>query len=144
MLAAVRFYDVVLSIHVIAVIAAFGVWFAYPLLVARADAAAHRSLVRVARAVVNPAGTLALLAGIYLATDGHFWSKSWVGVPLLILIVLMAMTGAYFIPRQKRLAELAETGAQGDYAALATQVTRVVIAAAALVVVAVFFMVAKP
>ena len=137
--AAILFYDVVLSIHVMAVVAAFGVWFAYPLLVARGDAAAHRAQVRVARLVVTPAGTLALLAG-----DRSYWSEVWVSIPLLILIVLMGITGAYFIPRQQRLAELAEAGGGAEYTALAVQVSRVAFAAAGLVVVAIFFMVAKP
>jgi hypothetical protein len=141
---AVQFYDVVLSIHVMAVIAAFGVWFAYPLLVPRGDAAAHRAQARVARIMVTPAGTLALLAGIYLASDRSYWSKVWVSVPLVILVVLMGITGGYFIPRQQRLAELADAGAGAAYTALATQVARVALAAAALVLVAVFFMVAKP
>jgi uncharacterized SAM-binding protein YcdF (DUF218 family) len=140
---AIVFYDVVLSIHVMAVVAAFGVWFAYPLLVARGDAGAHRAQVRVARMVVTPAGSLALLAGVYLASDRSYWSEVWVSVPLVILIVLMGITGGYFIPRQERLAQLAEGGGP-EYAALATQVARVAFVAAALVVVAIFFMVAKP
>jgi uncharacterized membrane protein len=141
---AVQFYDVVVAIHVMAVVAAFGLWFAYPLLVPRGDAAAHRAQARVARVVVTPAGTLALLAGIYLASDRSYWDKSWVGIPLLILIVLMGITGGYFIPRQLRLAELADAGAGADYDALARQVARVAMVAAALVLVAVFLMVVKP
>jgi hypothetical protein len=141
---AVQFYDVVVAIHVMAIVAAFGLWFAYPLLVPRGDAAAHRAQARVARVVVTPAGTLALLAGIYLASDRSYWDKSWVGIPLLILIVLMGITGAYFIPRQLRLAELAEAGAGADYDGLARQVARVAMLAAALVLVAVFLMVVKP
>jgi len=143
-LLAVQFYDVVVSVHVMAVLAAFGTWFAYPFVVPRGDAAAHRAQVRVARFVVNPAGTLALLAGIYLASDRSYWGEVWVGVPLAILVVVLGITGSYFIPRQKRLAELADAGAGPEYAALAGQVTRVVLAAAGLVLVAVFFMVAKP
>jgi hypothetical protein len=141
---AIVFYDVVLSIHVMAIVAAFGVWFAYPLLVVGGDAAAHRAQARVARMVVNPAGTLALLAGVYLASDRSYWSEVWVTVPLVILIVLMGLTGAYFAPRQQRLAELAEAGAGPQYTALAAQVARVAFLAAGLVVVAIFFMVAKP
>jgi hypothetical protein len=144
MVAAILFYDVVLAVHILAVVAAFGVWFAYPLLVARGDADAHRAQVRVARMVVTPSGTVALAAGVYLATDRHYWSEAWVGVPLLILIALMGLTGAYFIPRQERLAQLAESGAQADYAALFSQVARVVVVAALLVVVAVFVMATKP
>jgi hypothetical protein len=141
---AVQLYDVVVSIHVMAVIAAFGIWFAYPLLVPRGDAAAHRAQVRVARMVVTPAGTLALLAGIYLASDRSYWDRSWVGIPLVILVVLMGITGGYFIPRQQRLAELADAGAGPEYDALAAQVARVALVAAGLVVVAVFLMVVKP
>ena len=141
---AIVFYDVVLSIHVMAIVAAFGVWFAYPLLVVAGDAAAHRAQARVARMVVNPAGTLALLAGVYMASDRSYWSEVWVSVPLVILIVLMGITGGYFAPRQERLAGLAEAGAGPEYAALATQVARVAFVAAALVVVAIFFMVVKP
>ena len=144
MVAAILFYDVVLAVHILAVVAAFGVWFAYPLLVARGDADAHRAQVRVARMVVTPSGTVALAAGVYLATDRHYWSEAWVGVPLLILIALMGLTGAYFIPRQERLAELAEAGGGPEYAALAVQVARVAFAAAGLVVVAIFFMVVQP
>jgi hypothetical protein len=144
MVAAILFYDVVLAVHILAVVAAFGVWFAYPLLVARGDADAHRAQVRVARMVVTPSGTVALAAGVYLATDRHYWSEAWVGVPLLILIALMGLTGAYFIPRQERLAQLAESGAQADYAALFSQVARVVVVATLLVVVAVFVMATKP
>jgi hypothetical protein len=127
-----------------AIVAAFGVWFAYPLLVVAGDAAAHRAQARVARMVVNPAGTLALLAGVYMASDRSYWSEVWVSVPLVILIVLMGITGGYFAPRQERLAGLAEAGAGPEYAALATQVARVAFVAAGLVVVAIFFMVAKP
>jgi hypothetical protein len=141
---AVQLYDLVLSVHVIAIVAAFGIWFSYPLLVPRGDAAAHRAQARVARSVVNPAGTLAFLAGIYMASDRSYWSEIWVGVPLLILIVLMGITGGYFVPRQQRLAQLAEGGAGADYDALAAQVRTVALVAAGLVVVAVFFMAAKP
>jgi hypothetical protein len=144
MLLAVQFYDVVVAIHVMAIIAAFGIWFAYPLLVPQGDAAAHRAQARVARLVVTPAGTLALLAGIYLASDRSYWDQSWVGIPLLILIVLMGITGGYFIPRQLRLADLAEAGSGPEYAALARQVARVAMVAAGLVLIAVFFMVVKP
>ena len=141
---AVQFYDVVVSIHVMAVIAAFGGWFVYPLLTPTGDAAAHRAHIRAARFVVNPAGTVVLAAGIYLATDRHYWSKIWVSVPLVILVVVLGITGSYFIPRQKRLARLAEGGAGPEYAKLAGQVRLVMALAALLVLVAVFFMVVKP
>jgi uncharacterized membrane protein len=144
MVPALLFYDVVVAVHVMAIVAAFGGWFAYPLVVPRGDAAAHRAQARLSRMLVTPAGTLALAAGVYLASDRNYWDESWVGIPLVILIVLMGITGAYFIPRQERLAELAEAGPGPEYARLANQVRTIALLAAALVLVAIFFMVAKP
>jgi small-conductance mechanosensitive channel len=142
---AIQLYDVVLSVHVMAIVIAFGVWFAYPLLVTGRDAASHRAQVRIARVVVTPAATIALLAGAYLATDRSYWSEPWVSVPLLILVVLLGLNGAYFTPRHRRLAALAEAGGAGDeYAALAARVARMYLACMGLVLIAVFFMVAKP
>ncbi|MGH2899168.1 MAG: hypothetical protein ACRDMZ_10885, partial [Solirubrobacteraceae bacterium] len=72
---AVRFYDVVLAIHILAVVVAFGVVFSYPVLDAflrRAMkdnlAALHNLHVELARKVVTPAMVVVLVAGIYLAT----------------------------------------------------------------------------
>jgi small-conductance mechanosensitive channel len=140
---AVTFYDGVVAVHVMAIVVAFGGWFAYPLL-PRGVPAVHRAQVRVARLVVTPAATLALIAGAYLASDRDLWSEVWVTVPLVILIVLLGLTGAYFIPREQRLAALADGAPGPDYSALVGQVTRMAGVAALLVLVAVFFMVAKP
>ena len=141
---AILFYDVVLSIHVMAIVAAFGVWFAYPLLVARGDAGAHRAQVRVARTVVDaggdarPAGRrlhgqrpLVLERGVGQRPAGHPRRADGDHRRLL-----RPAPGA---PRRA-----GRGGAGPEYAALATQVARVAFLAAGLVVVAIFFMVAKP
>ncbi|MEA2276791.1 MAG: hypothetical protein QOC78_1751 [Solirubrobacteraceae bacterium] len=142
---AIQLYDVVLSVHIMAILVAFGAWFAYPLLVTGRDPASHRAQARIARVVVTPAGTIALLAGAYLASDRSYWSEAWVSVPLLILIVLMGINGAYFSPRQQRLAELAEAGGtSNEYVELAAKVARLYLVCMGLVLIAVFFMVAKP
>jgi Sec-independent protein secretion pathway component TatC len=142
---AIQLYDVVLSVHVMAVLIAFGAWFAYPVLVTGRDAASHLAQARIARVVVTPAATVAFIAGAFLATDRSYWSESWVSVPLLILVVLLGINGAYFIPRQRRLAELAQAGgASTEYEELAAKVARIYLVCMALVLVAVFFMVAKP
>ncbi|MDQ3722558.1 MAG: DUF2269 family protein [Actinomycetota bacterium] len=71
---AVRFYDVVLTVHILAVVAALGVVFAYPVLDAwfrRALpgnlAALHHLHLMLGRRVIVPAMIVVLLAGIYLA-----------------------------------------------------------------------------
>jgi hypothetical protein len=148
---AILFYDVVVALHVMAILLAFGVVFAYPfiegfLLRQAPDAMAplHRAQVHVSRALITPAATVALLAGIYLAGDRHLFSEVWVQIPFAILIVLLGLTGAFFIPIEKRLAETAEAGVDSAaYHALSRRHALVGAIAAGLVLVAVFFMVTK-
>jgi uncharacterized membrane protein len=147
---AVTFYDVVLWVHITAVVVAFGGVFTYPLWfahVARAPAATragfHRGQAKVGKYVISPGLLVVLLAGAYLATDRDLWSEVWVTVPLVILIVLGGLGGAYFGPREERLAELAEAGDDTAYRPVFAQVRAVSYIAMALVVVAIFFMVTK-
>lgn len=149
MILAMTGYQVVVSFHVMAAIAAFGVLFAYPvlLLVARSAggpaAALHEGLVRTHRAVVTPAAVIVFATGIYLAIDADLFDRTWVSIPMAIIIILLGMVGAYFIPREKKMAALAADGGDG-YEELNRQVAAVAVLAAVLVLVATFFMVAKP
>lgn len=159
---AVRFYDVMVSLHVMAIVLAFGVTFAYPFLVPyitqnhpRAVPALYESMVMVGKRLITPMATVALLIGIYLASDADVWDQTWVTVPLVILIVLLGMGGALFTPSERKLAELtrrdveaagpdgevvwsAETQAAARRNATAGGV------ASLLVLVGIYFMVAKP
>jgi len=104
----------------------------------------HRAQVLVSRALITPAATVALLAGIYLAGDRDYFSELWVQVPFAILIIVLGLTGAFFIPTEKRLAEAAERGVDGEpYQALVRRHAMVGATASGLVLVAVFFMVTK-
>lgn len=146
---AVTGYSIVLALHVMGAIAAFGVLFAYPFLlvaVRRPDvrsAGMHEALGNVHQRLVNPAATVVLLAGVYLAIDASVFDRLWVSVPLVIILVLFGLVGGYFVPQEKRLAALA--GEPGDaYEQLSRQVVAAAVFAAALVLVATFFMVVKP
>ena len=73
MLAAIRLYDVVLWIHITAVVTAFGALFAYPIFLAvnaRAPLAQragfHHLQIAFSKRVTGPAIGVILLAGIYL------------------------------------------------------------------------------
>jgi hypothetical protein len=121
-LTAVVFWQVVLAIHIAAVMIAFGVTFAYPLFVvagARIDPRAmpwfHRVQVVIGRRLINPGLAIVLLAGIYLASKLHQWHAFYVQWGLAVVIVLGAIEGAIIIPREAKLAELAERdiGASG-------------------------------
>ncbi len=147
---AVTFYDVVLWIHIMAVIVAFGGTFTYPLWLAWAQrmpaaqrAGFHRTQALVGQRVIGPGTVVILLAGAYLATDRDLWSEVWVTVPLVILIVLGGLGGAYFGPREEKLAQLAEAGDDAAYTPLFAQVRTVGLLSTALVTIAVFFMVTK-
>ena len=152
---AIGFYDVVLTVHILAVVIAFGVVFAYPVIdaqVRRASpgdlAALHRLHVVIARRVVTPAMTVVLVAGLYLATrDPWSLGDPWISATFAILFVLFGLTGAVLVPTDQRLADLAERdgGApSADYEREARKAAIFGAIALLLVVVAIFLMVAKP
>jgi uncharacterized membrane protein len=111
---AVAFWQVVLAVHIVAVIAGFGVVFSYPLFVfagARMDPRAmpwfHRMQQMIGRRLINPALALVLIAGIYLASDLHQWKSFYVGWGVAAVVVIGALEGAVMIPGEGKLAELA-------------------------------------
>jgi hypothetical protein len=154
--ASLRFYDIVVFIHIAAVVTAFGVTFVYPLIVPLTQRSApnklpwlHHLQGEIGRKIITPSAAVVLLAGLYIALsgDGPFDMKDWwVGFGLVAILVLLGLGGAFFAPRERRLAELAERDlAAGklseDYEALAVQVARVGAFSSLLVLVTVLFMV---
>jgi uncharacterized membrane protein len=93
---------------------------------------------------------LILAFGIYLATRGHHWGELWVTVPLVLLVVIGALGGAVVVPASRRMAELARTdvAAGGGWSAAYEREYRrymtVEVLLAFCVLLAVFFMAAKP
>jgi uncharacterized membrane protein len=146
----VTFYDVVKWIHIMAVVIAFGGAFTYPVWFSflRRAAPGERAFFHQAQAflgqwVISPGLLVIVLAGVYLASDRHYWSKAWVTVPFVIAIILGGLGGAYFGPREKRLAELAAAGGGAEYTRLFAQVRNVTYVALALVLIAAYMMVTK-
>jgi uncharacterized membrane protein len=157
-MAAFTFYNAVLAIHILAVVLAFGVVFAYPIIDSQAKRAGpvalpglHRLHVVLATRLVQPAMTVVLAAGLYLAFQEP-WSLGdpWISATFAILVVLFGLTGAVLVPADRRLAELAERdlqdggGPSADYVALSRRADVVGSVALLLVVVAIVLMVAKP
>ena len=90
-----------------AIVLAFGVTFAYPIIgvyVTREHPrflpVLHAAQERIGRFLITPAATIALLAGFYLASDRDYMGKVWVIVPLVILIALLGLGGAFFGPNE--------------------------------------------
>jgi hypothetical protein len=150
-LAAVRFYDVVLWIHITAVVTAFGALFAYPVFLsvnAKAPLAEranfHRLQIAFSKRLTGPAIGVILLAGIYLASDAHLWSKTWVVVPFVLLFVIAGLGATVLRKGEKRLVETSEAGDETSYAAALSTVWTWTLVTIALIVITIFFMAAKP
>jgi hypothetical protein len=158
---AVAFYDVVLAVHIMAVVVAFGVTFAYPIIFAvgarmdpRSLPVLHRITYTVERLLVNPGLLLVLIAGIYLASKGHHWSEFFVQWGLGAVIVIGAVVGVVLIPASKRAQELAERdiAASGDgpvaisaeYQAVVRRLSAVGTLLSLLVLLTILFMATKP
>jgi hypothetical protein len=150
-LAAIRFYDVVLWLHITAVVVAFGALFAYPVFLAvnagrpiALRASLHHAQIAFSKRVTGPAIGVILLAGVYLATDGHYWSKPWVSGPFILLLVIAGLGATVLRRGEEKLAATAEAGEEAEYAAALAQVRTWTYVTLALIVVTIFIMTAKP
>jgi len=154
-------YEIVMAVHVMAVVAAFGVTFAYPIIFAvgakaqpRAMPLLHRIGYSIERRLVNPALVIVLAAGIYLASDGHHWSEFFVQWGFAAVVVIGALVGSVMIPTSKKAEQAAERdiAAAGDgevvfgeeYQGLVRRLQIVGSALSLLVLVTILFMVVKP
>lgn len=150
-------YQVVLALHIVAVVVAFGVTFAYPVIfavVSRQDRRAlpvlHRAELAVSQRLITPGLGIVVVAGIYLASKLEVWSSFYVQWGLGAAIVLGALGGVFFTPTERRLIALAErdVSAAGDgevklsaeYEALSKRLATVGALSSLLVLVTIYFM----
>jgi uncharacterized membrane protein len=159
-------YEIVLAIHIMAVVVTFGVTFAYPIVFAvgarqdpRSLPLLHRIEYSITRWMTNPGLLFVLLAGIYLASDGHHWSEFFVQWGVAAVVLIGALLGSVMIPTSKRAEQLAKRdlapGGRGDspaaqvemsdeYRALTRRLATVGTLLSGLVLVTILFMVVKP
>lgn len=123
MIVAVTFYEVILALHILAVVFAFGATFAYPVLIGtitrsdtRALPALYRALHAISQRVIMPGVAAIVIFGIYLASHLHLWNTFFVQWGIAVSVVIGAVEGAYLGPREKRLIEVADQdlAAAGD------------------------------
>ncbi len=107
---AASFTDFVLALHILGVVAGFGVTFAYPLLLAAADAATFRVLRLVSQRLVNPGLLVVLVCGIYLAAKEHQFGAFYVQWGIAAVIVLGGIEGAVMTPRLRTLSSASGGG----------------------------------
>ena len=148
---ALTLYDVVLWLHITAVIVAFGALFAYPILLAvnaqaplAQRATFHRAQIAFSKRVTGPAIGVVLLAGIYLATDAEVWDEAWVGIPFVLLFVIAGLGATVLRRGEERLVERSEAGDGPGYQSTLASVRTWVYVTLIVIVIAIFFMAAKP
>lgn len=158
---AASFYDVILGVHVMAVVVAFGVTFAYPIMFAvgarhgaRSLPLLHRIEYTIERFLVNPGLVVVLAAGIFLASDGHHWSEFFVQWGLAAVIVIGGLVGSVMIPTSKRAERIAErdvaAAAHGEiemseeYQGLVRRLSIVGSLLSVIVLITILFMAIKP
>jgi hypothetical protein len=154
-------YELIMALHVMAVVIAFGWTFALPVVYAVAGKTDPRGLpllhkveFAVFRWLLNPALVVILGAGIFLASDGHHWSEFFVQWGVAVVIVLGGLVGSVLMPTSKRAEQAARADLQGfgggdfkpgpEYSAIIRRLNVVGSAASLLVLVTIAFMVIKP
>ncbi|HEX2232616.1 MAG TPA: DUF2269 family protein [Thermoleophilaceae bacterium] len=163
MTTAVTFFEIVKFLHVAAVVTAWGVTFAYPVLqrVAekqdpRAVPYFWRAVGRVGMVIIGPGAGLILITGVVMVIDSPAFGFGdlFVTVGMIAIIVLIAFGPLFFTPAERRLAEAAEreiAAAGGgevrfseDYEAASRRYAMVGRINGLIVLIAIFFMVVKP
>lgn len=156
-------YPVVMAFHIIAVFLAYGLPAAYPLLIPyvrrrhpEAMPGVHDVQYRLNVVLTGPGTVLILVFGAYMASRHHLWGAAWVQVPLAILVLIGAVGGGIIVPASRRMAELssadveAGTGAAGgivwsaEYERVYRRYMAAEVTLGVAVLVAIFFMAAKP
>ena len=159
--AEILLYDVVVFVHVTAVVVSFGATFAYPFFQVVIERASPRSVPAMWRAthtashyLVIPGSLIVLAAGLYLTIDTWDFGYLFITVGLTIIVVLILLGVAFFDRHEARAIELSErdVAAAGDgevvlsdeYWEVSKRVARMGALASLLILTAVFFMIVKP
>ena len=148
---AVQFYDVVLWIHIVAFLIAFGPTYGYGMFMAAAGKAgptamieAVRAMVRWDRIAITAGGIVLLVSGHYMAAERWDFSDFFVNWGNVAIILILGFTHAYFVPREKRVITAVEQGNQDEAQALGRQLGMVGAFMGVLVIVTAYVMTAKP
>lgn len=152
-------YKIVLFLHILAVVLAFGPTFGYALFFSvapqypKATPAILAGVQKCDRYLVNPGMVVLLLAGIGLlsASDG-VWDASdvFVAVGFVAIIALFGLQHGFFQPQTRKAKALAERDLEAgdtlspEFEAVSQRIGQVGGLAGVIVVVAIFFMTYKP
>jgi hypothetical protein len=159
--AEVQFYDVVVWLHVSAVVVGFGPTFAFGIYAVAFQKSHPRSIPAlldaesaVIRMLVLPGMLVILASGIYLTADRWDFGEAFVIVGIAAIVALLALAFGFFEPNDRRAKELAERdiGAAGagevtlseEFNQVAGRSARIGPLAGLIVILTIYFMAAKP
>lgn len=113
LITAATFTNLVLAVHILAVIVGFGATFAYPIFFsagARLDPGAmpwfFRMMQLMTRRLIYPGLLIVLVAGIYLASKEKQFGAFYVQWGFFAVIALGGVEGAFMAPRLRTLIEV--------------------------------------
>lgn len=160
---AVMFYDVVLWLHITAVVVGFGATFAFGVMIAAGAAESPRSIpaliagtIATTRTLVTGGGIVILVTGIYLAADRWEGSEFFIAFGGIAILALLGLAHGFFIPNDRKAKAAAErdiaaadqAGRDVEYSEefnrLSGASAKVGMFAGILVVITVYVMTAKP
>jgi hypothetical protein len=157
----VAFYEVVKWLHISAVVLAFGPTFAFGIYLAVTQQRNPRSIPAVLEAqgaviktMVTGGMVITLASGIYLAADHSLFSEVFVGVGIVAILILLALSHAFFLPNDRRTKEIAERDIEAsgpgdvefsdEFARRSNASARVGMLAGLIVIITIYFMTAQP
>jgi uncharacterized membrane protein len=142
-------YSVVVALHIIAVVAAYGLPLSAPLLVPyvrRHHPAAlgglHAAQLRLNTVVTGPFTVLVLAFGIYLASDGDRWGDPFVSIGIAAIAVIAVVGGGVVVPALRQLTALDPASAGYERAYRRYLASEIFLGA--VVLATIFAMAAKP
>lgn len=154
-------YGFFLAVHIIAVLVAYGLPLAYPLMLPwlrrnhpRSMPGVHAVQQRLNKLLTGPGTLLVLGAGLYLTIKEDLWEEHWVGAGFTAILII-ALVGGWIVGATGRLSEMAaeDVAAAGpdgevtwsaEHEALYKRYQRVEILLGFVVLATVFVMAAKP
>lgn len=150
-------YKLVLFLHVLAVVLAFGPTFGYAFFFSvtpqfpRAVPAILAGIQRIDRYLVGPGLIVVLVAGVVLLIDGPWaMADAFIGFGFLAIFVLLGLQHGFFGPKVGAAREIAERDLKAgdelsaEFIALSQRISKVGTFAGLTVVVTIFFMIYKP
>jgi hypothetical protein len=142
-------YSVVVALHIIAVLAAYGLPLSAPLVVPyvrrrHPDAlpGLHAAQHFVNHAITGPFTVLLLVFGLYLAWDGDRWGDPFVTIGIGAVAIIAVVGGGVVVPAVRTLAALDPSSA--EYDRVYRRYLRAESLLGAVVLLTVFAMAAKP